>query len=82
VDALEENIVSVFWATLGESMPTIHFEPDGKKIAATGSETILGAALRAGIPTAHSCGGDARCSICRVSIEKGLEHCAPMSVAR
>ena len=60
-------------------MPTIHFEPDGKKVAAGTSETVLAAALRAGIPTAHPCGGDARCSICRVSIEKGLEHCAPMT---
>ena len=60
-------------------MPTIHFEPDCKEVAATTSETILAAALRAGIPTAHPCGGDARCSICRVSVEKGLEHCAPMT---
>jgi adenylate cyclase len=60
-------------------MPIIHFEPDGKKIAASASETVLAAALRAGIPTAHPCGGDARCSICRVSVENGLEHCAPMT---
>ena len=60
-------------------MPTIHFEPDGKKVAASASETVLAAALRAGIPTAHPCGGDARCSICRVSVENGLEHCAPMT---
>ncbi len=60
-------------------MPTIPCEPDGKKVAASTSETVLAAALRAGIPTAHPCGGDARCSICRVSVENGLEHCAPMT---
>ncbi len=55
----------------------IHFDPDDKRVEAGGSETVLAASLRAGIPHAHACGGNARCSTCRVSVETGLEHCAP-----
>src|SRR3954464_10255074 len=39
-------------------------------------ETILRASLRAGVPHAHACGGNARCSTCRVPIVDGLEGCA------
>ena len=60
-------------------MPTIHFEPDGKDVVAAGAETILTASLRAGIPHTHACGGQARCSTCRVSIEEGSDACAPRS---
>ena len=60
-------------------MPLIHFLPDGKKIEANEGETILLAALRAGIEHAHLCGGSARCSTCRVIILEGLENCAPLN---
>ncbi|HEY9284943.1 MAG TPA: adenylate/guanylate cyclase domain-containing protein [Pyrinomonadaceae bacterium] len=55
----------------------IYFDPDEKKVEAGDSDTVLAASLRAGIPHAHACGGNARCSTCRVSVESGLEHCAP-----
>lgn len=55
----------------------IHFDPDERNVEAAVSETLLAASLRAGIPHAHACGGNARCSTCRVSVESGLEHCAP-----
>jgi adenylate cyclase len=58
-------------------MPLIHFLPDNQKIHAHDGETILQAALRAGIPHASFCGGTARCSTCRVVILEGLENCAP-----
>lgn len=57
-------------------MPIIHFLPDDKLVGSDPSETILEAALRAGIPHAHDCGGRARCSTCRVLILEGLEHCS------
>jgi adenylate cyclase len=57
----------------------IHFDPDECEVEAVGSDTVLAASLRAGIPHAHACGGNARCSTCRVSVESGLEHCAPQS---
>ena len=55
----------------------IYFDPDEKKVEAAEADTVLAASLRAGIPHAHACGGNARCSTCRVSVESGLEHCAP-----
>ena len=58
-------------------MSLIYFLPDEKEIEAIEGETILLAALRAGITHAHLCGGSARCSTCRVIIVEGLEHCAP-----
>jgi adenylate cyclase len=58
-------------------MPLIHYLPDDKSIEADEGETILLAALRAGIEHAHLCGGRSRCSTCRVIILEGLEHCEP-----
>jgi adenylate cyclase len=55
----------------------IRFDPDEREVEASDSDTVLDASLRAGIPHAHACGGNARCSTCRVSVEAGLEHCAP-----
>jgi len=57
----------------------IHFGPDDKEIATSSRETILAASLREGIPHAYACGGRARCSICRISVEEGLEFCSPRS---
>jgi adenylate cyclase len=58
-------------------MPLVHFLPDDQEIEVSEGETILLAALRAGITHAHLCGGGARCSTCRVIILEGLENCAP-----
>jgi adenylate cyclase len=58
---------------------SIHFGPDEKDIVVGVSETILAASLREGIPHAYACGGRARCSICRISVEDGLEFCSPPS---
>jgi adenylate cyclase len=60
-------------------MPLIYFLPDEKEIEVNEGETILLAALRAGIAHAHLCGGNARCSTCRVIILEGLENCAPLN---
>jgi adenylate cyclase len=57
----------------------IHFGLDDKQIATSSRETILAASLREGIPHAYACGGRARCSICRISVEEGLEFCSPRS---
>jgi len=58
---------------------SFHVGPDDKQIVMRGSETILDASLREGIPHAYACGGRARCSICRISVEGGLEFCSPRS---
>lgn len=58
-------------------MPRIHYQPDGKDVDAAADETILHASLRSGVPHTSACGGNARCSTCRVLILEGLEHCQP-----
>lgn len=58
-------------------MPVIRYLPDERDVEARVDETILEVSLRAGIPFAHVCGGNARCSTCRVMILDGLENCAP-----
>ena len=55
--------------------------PDNQKIQAHEGETILQAGLRGGIPHASFCGGNARCSTCRVVILEVLENCAPRNLA-
>jgi len=56
-------------------MPAITYTVDNKTLEADPAESILQVSLRAGIPHAHACGGNARCSTCRVLILDGLEHC-------
>jgi adenylate cyclase len=49
---------------------------EGRTASIAEGESILQASLRAGVPHAHACGGNARCSTCRVQIVDGLAHCA------
>jgi adenylate cyclase len=58
-------------------MPTVTYVIDHRATAIEPHETILRASLRAGVPHAHACGGNARCSTCRVQIVAGLDACAP-----
>jgi adenylate cyclase len=44
-----------------------------KKIYSEGGQSILNASLSAGIPHFHVCGGNAKCSTCRVLISEGAE---------
>ncbi len=57
-------------------MPEIRFLPDHKVVETKKSQTILAAALKAGIPHTHACGGNARCSTCRVLVLEGMESCS------
>jgi adenylate cyclase len=58
-------------------MHHITYVIDGRTADIGAEETILQASLRAGVPHAHACGGNARCSTCRVQIVDGLDACAP-----
>jgi len=49
--------------------------PDNKDSRITGTETILEASLAAGVPHAHACGGNGKCSSCRILVVKGVENC-------
>ncbi len=59
----------------------IYYLPDQQLVESTEASTLLEAALAAGIPHTHVCGGNARCSTCRVVILAGAEFCSPRTVA-
>jgi adenylate cyclase len=56
------------------------FEGDGPLEVQPG-ETLLEASLRHDIAHAHACGGNARCSTCRVAVLEGLDQLAPPTAA-
>jgi adenylate cyclase len=58
-------------------MPLVIYVIDRKSVEADEGESILRVSLRAGIAHAHACGGNARCSTCRITVIEGLEHCTP-----
>lgn len=60
-------------------MPNVFYILERQTIAAAPSETLLQTSLRVGIPHAHACGGNARCSTCRVVVVEGLEYCTARS---
>lgn len=62
-------------------MLQIHYLPDQRTVDAGQAFTLLDVSLEAGIPHTHVCGGNARCSTCRVLILEGQEHCAPRTSA-
>jgi ferredoxin len=51
----------------------------GGDVALEGSlgQTLLEISLANGIPHAHACGGNARCSTCRVVVTSGLQNLSP-----
>jgi adenylate cyclase len=62
-------------------MPTIRILPDDVLVEAEAGETLLDAALRAGVAHAYACGGKAHCSTCRVEVTTGIEDCGPRTSA-
>jgi adenylate cyclase len=58
-------------------VPKVYYLPDKKRIEIEEGESLLQAGVRAGIPLAHICGGNSRCSTCRVIILEGLKNCLP-----
>jgi adenylate cyclase len=50
---------------------------NGPQIEVDSATPILHASLQNSIPHTHVCGGNARCSTCRVLIFEGLEYCSP-----
>ncbi|PSB24215.1 adenylate/guanylate cyclase domain-containing protein [Stenomitos frigidus ULC18] len=59
----------------------IYYLPDGRLVEAGEAFTLLDASLEAGIPHTHICGGNARCSTCRVMVTEGQEHCGTQTIA-
>ena len=52
-----------------------------KRILAREDQTLLAASLESGIPHLHACGGNARCSTCRVLVVEGAERLSPPTEA-
>ena len=59
----------------------IHLFKENQEIDCPDTSTILKATLAAGINHTHACGGQAKCSTCRVSIMEGIEKCNPRNEA-
>jgi adenylate cyclase len=56
--------------------------PDGRKVYAPLGFSVLEASHMAGIPHASTCGGRARCTLCRVRVRSGMPLSAPAEVER
>jgi adenylate cyclase len=56
-------------------MPDVCILPDRRPVPCGTGETILGAALRAGIAFTQACGGQGACSTCRVFVVEGWGAC-------
>ncbi|MBC8420592.1 MAG: adenylate/guanylate cyclase domain-containing protein [Desulfobacterales bacterium] len=57
----------------------IFSQTDNKTVFASPDSTILEATLDAKINHIHVCGGNARCTTCRVYIMEGLNNCQPIN---
>jgi adenylate cyclase len=55
-------------------MPRVRYL-DGPTFDLEPGETVLEASIRGGIDHRHACGGNARCSTCRIEVLEGIEHC-------
>ncbi len=55
----------------------IFSQTDNKTIDVSPGSTILKATLKAKINHTHVCGGNARCSTCRIYVVEGLSNCQP-----
>jgi serine/threonine protein kinase/hemoglobin-like flavoprotein/class 3 adenylate cyclase len=68
--------------SIGPPSATFAGEPGGEiNIAISPGQTLLDAALEAGIPHTHECGGNARCSTCRVIVIGGRENLSARDTA-
>ncbi len=56
-------------------MSELRSHPDNLRFGCSDGETLLEAALRAGLPMAHVCGGNAKCSTCRIWVMQGAASC-------
>ena len=58
-------------------MPKIDFLPDNKIFEVESGESILQTAVRNEIPHVNACGGEGKCTTCRLLILEGIENCSP-----
>jgi adenylate cyclase len=65
--------------SIEESVSSVYILPDQRLVECGTAEAVLSAALRAGVPFAHACGGHASCSTCRVVVLEGWAACRERS---
>jgi adenylate cyclase len=58
-------------------VPKAYYLPDKIETEVKEGQTLLQAAVAAGINHVSVCGGIGRCSTCRVIVVDGLQHCSP-----
>ncbi|WP_201986717.1 adenylate/guanylate cyclase domain-containing protein [Hymenobacter rubidus] len=62
-------------------MAQLYALPDERLLTIAPGETILAATLRQGIDHVHACGGQAKCSTCRIHVLDGLVNCSPRNAS-
>lgn len=55
-------------------MPVINYG-HGLKVKIDEGQSVLDGSISQGLGHAHACGGDGRCTTCRIRVEEGFEHC-------
>ena len=58
----------------------VYILPENKKVEANQGDTILDASLNAEIPHTHACGGNAKCTTCRITVLENADHLQSPSV--
>ena len=58
-------------------MPKVRFEPSGREVELAAGESLLRAAIVAGVHVNASCGGAGSCGKCRVAVESGAVATEP-----
>ncbi len=62
-------------------MPRLTLLPEDRILEVAAGETVLEAALSTGVPLTHACGGQAKCTTCRVLVLAGAEALGPRTAA-
>lgn len=65
--------MEVFESTMSKQVFQIDFLKE-KEINILDGQSVLSASLESGIPHYHECGGNAKCSTCRILVLEGSEH--------
>ena len=55
----------------------IYYIGENRSVPINSGDTILETSIKNNIRHQHVCGGNARCSSCRVAVSAGLNHCLP-----
>lgn len=75
----EATIIAESMIAQAQSVPVTFAGEIGGDVTleAARGRTILEVSLENGIPHAHACGGNARCSTCRVAVLSGIQNLSP-----